>query len=137
MVLRTRAILISPTGKILLVKVKGMEHYSLPGGKVDPRESTYDAIRREIYEELNITDWEPSLRFIVELPHINSFETYYVGEVSEDVLSQERTEHFLEELEDVGFFNLKNEVFYYPTWLANMTREEIFSPQPEYLGVKQ
>lgn len=136
MVLRTRAILIAPTGKILLVKIKGMEHYSLPGGKVNAKETTHDAVLREIQEELNITDCKLSLRFIAELPHINSFETYYVGEVSEDVLNQAHTEHYITELEDAGFFDMKTEMYYY-SWLKDLTRAEIFSPHVQYLGITQ
>lgn len=135
MVLRTRAILLSETGKILLVKIKGMAHFSLPGGKVDDNETTQDALHRELHEELGLTSLTTHLRFIVELPHINSFETYYVARVSDDVIHLPKTAHFFDELEDIHFFDLHTDTKYYPEWLKDRTVADICDTRVEYLGV--
>ncbi len=135
MVLRTRAILITETGKLLLVKVKGMAHFSLPGGKVDTKESTLEALKRELKEEIGLTEVSLHLRFIIELPHINSFETYYVANISEDSISIEDATHFSDELEDIGFFDLDTETPYYPKWLKEKTTNDLFLQTVEYMGV--
>ncbi len=45
-----------PYGNLLLVKQdRGRKAWSFPGGKVGPRESLLDALRREVKEELNLT----------------------------------------------------------------------------------
>lgn len=41
-------------GKVLLVKDRGKQHYSLPGGGVHKHERSYQAAARELYEETGL-----------------------------------------------------------------------------------
>jgi hypothetical protein len=41
-------------GKVLLVKDRGKHHYSLPGGGINRKESTAEAAKRELIEELGL-----------------------------------------------------------------------------------
>jgi ADP-ribose pyrophosphatase YjhB (NUDIX family) len=41
-------------GKVLLVKDKGVSHWSLPGGGVHKGERSYQAAARELYEETGL-----------------------------------------------------------------------------------
>jgi 8-oxo-dGTP pyrophosphatase MutT (NUDIX family) len=40
--------------KVLLVRDRGRHHYSLPGGGLNKKETTEDAVKRELYEELSL-----------------------------------------------------------------------------------
>jgi ADP-ribose pyrophosphatase YjhB (NUDIX family) len=51
-----RAVLVDSAGRIALVKHHYIAGWYLPGGGVDKRESAADAIRRELAEEVAITD---------------------------------------------------------------------------------
>lgn len=52
--------------KILLFNVDGREWWLLPGGKVKMNEASVDAIKRELKEELNLTDINLNLMTISE-----------------------------------------------------------------------
>ena len=41
-------------GRVLLVKDKGVHHYSLPGGGVHKNERSFEAAARELYEETGL-----------------------------------------------------------------------------------
>ncbi|MBB1565247.1 NUDIX hydrolase [Candidatus Gracilibacteria bacterium] len=49
-----RAFLRNDEGKYLLVRHKGKNYWSLPGGHIDEGESIYKAIKRECMEELQL-----------------------------------------------------------------------------------
>ncbi len=53
-------------GKVLLVKDKGVNHWSLPGGGVHKGERSYQAAARELYEETGLratkTTWLGSFK---------------------------------------------------------------------------
>ena len=51
-----RAIVVNSDGKILLVRHKYGEGWLLPGGKVKKRELDEAALRRELYEEIGLSD---------------------------------------------------------------------------------
>ncbi len=40
--------------KVLLVRDRGMDKFSLPGGAIENGESVADAVKRELYEELKL-----------------------------------------------------------------------------------
>lgn len=124
-------------GKILLVRNKGMPYYSLPGGHVEDDESTKVAYERELMEELGIVSKHSHLKFIVEMPHINSFECYYVEKVKEIDTRSLTGSHFLEEIDEVICANYIEEENYYPKWLKGYSLEEIFSPEVLYVGVQE
>ncbi len=54
-----KALISDETGKILVVK-ENQDFWSLPGGGVDHGESAQDCIKREIQEEIGLTDVEVS-----------------------------------------------------------------------------
>ena len=56
-----RALIVDPDDHTLLVKFvfpSGVEAWALPGGGLDPGETDADGLRRELHEELGLTDVE-------------------------------------------------------------------------------
>lgn len=51
---------------ILLVKHDKCDFYNIPGGRVKMNESTFDAIKRELQEELGIEVKDPKLFYVFE-----------------------------------------------------------------------
>lgn len=51
-------------GKLLLVRVRDNQHWYLPGGKLEPGESTEQALQREVLEELGIAIQPRSIRYL-------------------------------------------------------------------------
>lgn len=49
-----RGYVLNHDGDILLVKMDSEHPWSLPGGHIDPGETPYDALKREVWEELGI-----------------------------------------------------------------------------------
>jgi 8-oxo-dGTP diphosphatase len=49
------AVIIDTENRVLLVRKRGTTAFMQPGGKVNPDESTLDALRRELAEELGVT----------------------------------------------------------------------------------
>jgi 8-oxo-dGTP pyrophosphatase MutT (NUDIX family) len=47
-----RAVLFTPDGKVLLLSDR--DEWDLPGGRIEPGESSYDCLVREVKEELNL-----------------------------------------------------------------------------------
>lgn len=58
--------LIECEDKVLLQRNDNLDFYNLPGGRVKIGESTLEAIKREIEEELNITETEFKLSHVLE-----------------------------------------------------------------------
>jgi len=58
-------------GKVLVHKCLGWDHYSLPGGRVQTREDSITALKREVKEELNLETENTSFMAVIE----NFFET--------------------------------------------------------------
>lgn len=69
-------VVLDPTDRILLINARDPMHrggpgwWEIPGGGMDPRESTADTVRRELWEEAGIRDaqvgpcvWTQSVRF--------------------------------------------------------------------------
>lgn len=60
------AALIVHEGKILVMRDDAGDYFYLPGGRITLHETSGDAMRREILEELNETVSSPRLRWVVE-----------------------------------------------------------------------
>lgn len=58
--------LIENNNRYLLEKSTATDFLNLPGGRVQSGESTYNAILRELKEEINLVDIEPKLIKVVE-----------------------------------------------------------------------
>lgn len=132
---RARALIFNPNGEILLVKHNNLGFWALPGGKVDALESSETAIRRELLEEMELEVPDLRLRFIAELPHINSIEFFFVG--TTEFLTTENLRQAVEtgELQDVAFHPFGSAEAFRPGALAAMTRQQLFEEGVEYLGI--
>lgn len=94
--------------KLLLVKVRELEKYYLPGGKIEAGERPIDAAIREAYEELNVVLDESLVRYVgrVEGPAypqdaVVSLECFtYDGKLSDISKNNEITE--------VRYFDLRH-----------------------------
>src|SRR6266700_2717665 len=83
-----KAILVNPEGKILILReAKTYEQgtnigrYHGPGGRINPRESYEEGLRREVEEETGITDIEPLYPLFIGdwRPVIKGIEHHIVG----------------------------------------------------------
>ncbi|MEW5421009.1 NUDIX domain-containing protein [Amorphus sp. 3PC139-8] len=52
--LGVKGLALSPAGEVFLVRHSYLPGFHLPGGGVDPGESSHDALARELYEEGNL-----------------------------------------------------------------------------------
>jgi len=61
--LAATVMVLNEKGEVLVVSRKETKHetFGLPGGKVDPSESTMAAAARELYEETGISPWKTEL----------------------------------------------------------------------------
>lgn len=90
MKLASRAIILH-NNKILLVKHRGRDFYSLPGGKVDPGEDIQTAMVRELKEELNRDAIIEQMLFVHEFQYPEgklSLEFFFRIQNGEDFLGE-------------------------------------------------
>jgi len=121
-----RAILVNPEGKILLVRHKYGEGWLLPGGKTRKKEADETALRRELSEELGVSN-------ISQIAKLGEYENTYeykkdtvaVFIAREFTLTKKR--HF--EIETSGFFDPAS----LPEGTSPGTRKRI----EEWLGQRQ
>ncbi len=135
-VLRVRAILQNPQGQLLGVRHQGSSYFSLPGGKVDACESAAGAMERELLEEMDLVPSTLRLRYVLEIPHINSVEMYFVGTITQSTVEALMAGTHGHELEEIAFLEDFRANFK-PDLLRTMTREELFGEGVVYLGVAQ
>lgn len=96
MIIRCRCILENREGEIFVVKQRAEYNFwSLPGGKLDPDETTVMCIQRELVEELGL-DVEPTLRIINEIPNIQSLEFLFYAKILENELHLDMATHAFE-----------------------------------------
>jgi 8-oxo-dGTP diphosphatase len=58
------ALLLRPDGATLLVRKHGTTAFMQPGGKIEPSESPFAALRRELAEELNLSITEAETTYL-------------------------------------------------------------------------
>jgi 8-oxo-dGTP pyrophosphatase MutT (NUDIX family) len=51
-----KAVIFDEQGKVLVVREKNNPNWNLPGGGMDYGENEYDALKRELYEEVGFND---------------------------------------------------------------------------------
>lgn len=133
-VLRVRAILRNPQGHLLAVRHQGSSYYSLPGGKVDACESAETAMARELLEEMNLVPTSLRLRYILEIPHINSVEMYFVGDMAPSTVGELQSGSHGHELEEIAFLPDFRDNFK-PDLLRDIPVKDLFREGIDYLGV--
>lgn len=119
MKLAARAIIIHDR-KVLLVKHKGRDFYSLPGGKVDHEEDMRSAMRRELYEELGIVAEVGPLLFVHEFRYPEgslSLEFFFWIENGQDFLGECQGEFAVKELCEVVWLPTDDRINLKPSFL--------------------
>lgn len=90
MTIRTRAFLWNEFGELLVLQHRQENNWwALPGGKLDPGESTQECIVRELAEELGIHVEDPKLLVIQELRDIDSLEFLFSIEIKKEAVQQD------------------------------------------------
>ena len=56
------ACLFNDDGRLLVVRKRGTRFFMLPGGKIEPEETSLQALRRELHEELDLRMEESQLQ---------------------------------------------------------------------------
>lgn len=94
---RVSAIILNDNqNKILLFKVKERDFYLLPGGKVNEKETSINALKRELIEELNFNNLSFELKAISE-EFVNDknlfnqqinliYKTTYQGDIEQNII---------------------------------------------------
>ncbi|OHA32160.1 MAG: hypothetical protein A2928_00510 [Candidatus Taylorbacteria bacterium RIFCSPLOWO2_01_FULL_45_15b] len=121
-----RAILVNSGGKVLLVHHRYERGWLLPGGKTRKNETDIDALRRELKEEIGVSNISQAEKLG---EYLNTYE-YKKDTVAVFVVrsfTQERTRLF--EIEKWSFFDPRN----LPEGTSPGTRKRI----EEWLGQKQ
>jgi len=97
-------ILVDQMNRVLLVhQTYGRQVWGLPGGMVEDGESAWQAARRELQEEVNITTEHIELAGLYYQPHRNRYiftfkASTYIGEIKVDQ----------KEIDQYGFFDIND-----------------------------
>lgn len=126
---RVGAIILSnDKSKVLLHTIAGFGFYLLPGGRVEWMETTEDAIKRELAEELGLTDISPKMR--LHLEDFFEFGGVEYHEISNNFVVELTEKHKdLEMLTD--FYGLEGEKYIYK-WVP-ISELENYIVKPELL----
>ncbi len=136
--IRSRAILFNKDNEVLLVRHKGVaDWWCLPGGHIDEGEQAVESMHRELREELDLEGVDLKLRYVTEIPHIESIEFLFVGKV-EDTSFLERVGSHNHELEELAFHDiLAGNVNVKPVELQEMIRRgNMFEEKIEHEIIK-
>ena len=95
-------VIIDKDNRVLLVRhTYGKKQWSIPGGMVNDGESAWDAARRELKEEINITVSDMELSGLYFQPHKNRYIYVFRARTLEG-----RPEADQQEIDRYGFFSL-------------------------------
>jgi len=107
--------------KVLLVRHKNRDFFSLPGGKVDPDENLKTALRREMIEELGVEIQNPKLKFIHEFRYPNagefSVEFFFIVKNAADFKNWKKSSHTDLELAEISWKNFDDDFSIKPDFL--------------------
>jgi 8-oxo-dGTP pyrophosphatase MutT (NUDIX family) len=107
MTLGARAMVLDAEGRVFLVKHSYVQGWQLPGGGVEVGETAFDAMRRELHEEGNITfDGQPVLHGIFFNGHVSPRDHVVVYIVREFHQAAKPAPN--REIVDCGFFDVKS-----------------------------
>jgi ADP-ribose pyrophosphatase YjhB (NUDIX family) len=126
-----RAVIIDDDDDVLLVKFvfpSGIEVWALPGGGLEPDESVTDGLRRELHEELGLTDVDIGPH-IWNREHVIPMITGHDGQ--RDHIHLVRTSHFEPE-PVIGWERMRAEFVFDMRWWSRdeieRATDKIFSP---------
>lgn len=99
-------------GQVLIIKTNYKDYWQLPGGVVDEAESPYDAVVREVKEELGLDIPKDQFKFRVTMytPEFDGFKDFIAFTFDGGVLTQEQINAIKiqeEELEGFKFTSLE------------------------------
>lgn len=102
-----RALVLDAEGRVFLVKHSYVDGWHLPGGGVEVGETAFDAMRRELQEEGNITfDGEPVLHGIFFNRHVSRRDHVVVYVVRRFHQAAKPAPN--REIVDCGFFDVRS-----------------------------
>ncbi len=138
MKLAARAIIVLDH-KILLVRHKNRDFYSLPGGKIDPEEDIKTALIREMEEELSIEVKNPELLFVHEFryPNAGEFSVEFFFRVGnpEDFLNWKNGTHTALELAEIVWKPFSENFDLMPHWLIEKLPQLAEQKSVEYISI--
>lgn len=116
------ACLIDAHGRLLTVRKRGTTKFMLPGGKREPGEAPLDAVRREVFEELELHLEAVALQLLGKFQAVaaNELDTrvqahIYTARIDREVAPAA-------ELEELSWLNPADEL---PANLAPLLRDEV------------
>lgn len=119
MKIASRAIIIHKE-KILLVKHKGRDFFSLPGGKVNLEEDIKSAMRRELFEELGVSAEVGKLLYVHEFRYPGgslSLEFFFWIHNGKDFLGKLEGEFTKKELAQIAWLDRSEKIEIMPKFL--------------------
>lgn len=121
----SRAIVVNPDGKVILVRHRYGDGWLLPGGKTKRDENSEETIKRELQEEIGITD-------ISKLEFLGEYENTY--EYKKDTIVVHVVKSF--ELKEKRHFEIESWDFFDPNILPQGTTPGTRNRIEEWLGKK-
>jgi 8-oxo-dGTP pyrophosphatase MutT (NUDIX family) len=134
MKIASRAIILH-NHKILLVKHKGRDFYSLPGGKVDPDEDIQTAMKRELKEELDRDAVIDRLLFVHEFRYPEgslSLEFFFRIQNGDDFLGELNGAFAEEELAEIVWMPVDTATNIMPPFLKEKIKNVSHQNEIEY-----
>lgn len=104
------AMILNSKLEILLVRKKNSTYFQLPGGKVKKDETYFEALQRELNEEINLQIKVEDCIFIGthETEAVNEKNTRVIGNLFEIVATNASEIHIQNEIEEMAWINYSN-----------------------------